>query len=45
MGNENLMNLRKVMEESVGSLSNEKEAEEDDIPDLDDTNFEEVSKE
>lgn len=52
MGNENLMSLRKVMEESIGGLGGagaieaaKASADDDEIPDLDgDTNFEEVSK-
>jgi len=46
MGNQNLTSLRKVMEQAAASTysgGGEKDAEE--IPDLEDTNFEDVSKE
>jgi len=39
LGSENLMSLRKVMEQAQGGA-----AQAEDIPDLDDTNFEDVSK-
>lgn len=45
MGNENLMSLRKVMEAAASNMESKPAAGEDDeIPDITDTNFEEVSK-
>lgn len=43
MGNENLMSLRKVMEAAASQMDSNQPVD-DDIPDIADTNFEEVSK-